>query len=174
MINRIMGVLKLDANTFEEIENDQSATMQAAIIVLVVALITGLGSGLLAEDFLSGFLAAAVSAIVGWLVWSAATYFVGTALFGGKATMGEMLRVLGYAQAPQILSFIPCVGLITWIWSLAAGFIAVRQGLDLDNVKAFLTIVVGFILVLVINFVLGLIFGVAGMGIGALTGALGG
>lgn len=174
MINRIMGVLKLDANTFEEIENDQSATMQAAIIVLVVALITGLGSGLLAEDFLSGFLAAAVSAIVGWLVWSAATYFVGTALFGGKATMGEMLRVLGYAQAPQMFSFIPCVGWIFAIWSLVAGFVAVRQGLDLDNVKAFLTIVVGFILVLAINFVLGLIFGVTMMGIGALTGALGG
>lgn len=174
MINRIMGVLKLDANTFEEIEGDQNATMQAAIIVVIVALIAGLGSGLLAENFISGFLFAAISAIVGWLVWSAATYFVGTTLFAGKATMGEMLRVLGYAQAPQILSFIPCVGLITWIWSLAAGFIAVRQGLDLDNVKAFLTIVVGFILVLAINFVLGLIFGVAGMGIGALTGALGG
>ena len=174
MINRIMGVLKLDANTFEEIEGDQSATMQAAIIVVIVALIAGLDSGFLAENFISGFLFAALSAIVGWLVWSAATYFVGTTLFAGKATMGEMLRVLGYAQAPQILSFIPCVGLITWIWSLAAGFIAVRQGLDLDNVKAFLTIVVGFILVLAINFVLGLIFGVAGMGIGALTGALGG
>ena len=174
MINRIMGVLRLDAKTFEEIENDQSATMQAAIIVMLVALITGLGSGFLAEDFLSGFLAAAVSAIVGWLVWSVATYFVGTALFAGKANLGEMLRVLGYAQAPQMLSFIPCVGWIFAIWSLVAGFVAVRQGLDLDNVKTFLTIVVGFILVLAINFVLGLIFNVSMMGIGALTSALGG
>lgn len=174
MLNRIMGILKLDSNTFEEIEHDQNATMQALIIVLAVALIGGLGSGVLSDNFIGGFLSSAISAVVGWLVWSAATYFVGTSLFGGKADMGEMMRVIGYSYAPQILAFIPCVGFLALLWSLAAGFIAVRQGLDLDNVKALLTIIVGFILVLAVNFVLALIFGVTALGIGALTGALGG
>ena len=174
MLNRIMGVLKLDANTFEEIEHDQGATMEALIIVIVVALVSGLGSGVLSDNFIGGFLSSAISAVIGWLVWSATTYFVGTSLFGGKVDMGEMMRVIGYSYAPQILSFIPCVGFLALLWSLAAGFIAVRQGLDLDNVKALLTIVVGFILVLIVSFVLGLIFGVGVLGIGALTGALGG
>ena len=38
MIDRILGVFKLDADTFEQIEHDQSATTQAALVVLVVAL----------------------------------------------------------------------------------------------------------------------------------------
>ncbi len=38
MINRIIGVLKLDSATFEEIEHDQTATTQAAMVVLAVAI----------------------------------------------------------------------------------------------------------------------------------------
>lgn len=82
--------------------------------------------------------------------------------------MGQMLRVLGFAYAPQVLSIIPCIGwLIGAIWSLIAAFIAVRQGLDLDNTKAFLTIIVGFVAIVLISAVLGLIFG----GLGALGNA---
>jgi hypothetical protein len=106
---------------------------------------------------------------IGWAIWSGVTYLVGTNLFGGKADMGEMLRVIGFAQAPQVLGIIPCVGIIGAIWSLIAGFIAVRQGLDLDNTKAFLTILIGFLVyiagVCAISSVVG--------GFGALTGAIG-
>ena len=82
--------------------------------------------------------------------------------------MGEMMRVLGFAYAPQVLSIIPCIGwLVGSIWSLIAAFIAVRQGLDLDNTKAFLTIIVGFVAIVLISAVLGIIFG----GLGALANA---
>ena len=118
--------------------------------------------------FLGSFASSFFAVIIGWLVWSAVTYFVGTSFFGGKADMGQMLRVLGFAYAPQILSIIPCIGwLIGAIWSLVAAFIAVRQGLDLDNTKAFLTIIVGFIVIVLISAVFGLIFG----GLGALANA---
>ena len=171
-MDRIIGVFKLDAAKFEEIEADKSATSQAAIVVLVIALISGLGSGLGASfmqtGFLGSFASSFLSVIVGWLVWSAVTYFVGTSFFGGKSDMGQMLRVLGFAYAPQILSIIPCIGwLVGAIWSLIAAFIAVRQGLDLDNTKAFLTIIVGFIVIILITVVFGLIFG----GLGALANA---
>jgi hypothetical protein len=172
LMNRIIGVFKLDAANFEEIEADESATSQAAIVVLVIALISGLGSGLGASfmqtGFLGSFASSFFSVIIGWLVWSAVTYFVGTSFFGGKSDMGQMLRVLGFAYAPQILGIIPCIGwLIGAIWSLIAAFIAVRQGLDLDNTKAFLTIIIGFIVIILITAVFGLIFG----GLGALANA---
>ncbi len=78
--------------------------------------------------------------------------------------MGEMLRVIGFAFTPQVLGIIPCVGAIAGaIWTLVAGFIAVRQGLDLDNTKAFLTIVVGLVVYLAISFVLNLILGPIGL-----------
>jgi hypothetical protein len=148
MLNRILGVFKLDVKTFEEIEHDTNLTLPAAIIVLVVSLVSGLGNGLfngfIHRSFFSGFLGSLIGVLLGWLLWSAVTWFVGTRFFKGEADLGQMLRVIGFAYSPMILSIIPCVGgLIGIIWAIAAGFIAIRQGLDLDDMKAFLTVVVG-------------------------------
>lgn len=164
MFEYIPGVFKLDPNTFEQIEHDQSATSQAAIIVALIALLSGFGSGFGAlisgRSFFGNFLSSFVWVFVGWLLWSVVTYFVGTTLFKGQATLDEMLRVIGFAYAPQCLAIIPCVGwLIGLIWSLAAAFIAIRQGLDLDNMKAFFTIAIGFIIVLIGNAVIAAVFG---------------
>jgi hypothetical protein len=154
MINRIIGVFRLDVATFEEIEHDPGATTQAAIIVAVVALLSALGSGIGGQiaggTFLGSFLSTLIWAFVGWILWSAVSYFVGTTFFGGQADLGEMLRVIGFAYSPQILGIIPCIGWVVGaVWSLIAGFIAVRQGLDLDNTKALLTIAVGFLVYVV-------------------------
>jgi hypothetical protein len=148
MLNRILGVFKLDVKTFEEIEHDTNLTLPAAMIVLVVSLVSGLGNGLfngfLQRSFFSGFLGSLIGVLLGWLLWSAVTWFVGTRFFKGEADLGQMLRVIGFAYCPMILSIIPCVGgLIGIIWAIAAGFIAIRQGLDLDDMKAFLTVAVG-------------------------------
>ena len=175
MFNRIVGVFKLDSNTFEDIEHDTSATTQALIVVLIVAIISGIGSGFGATisdgSFVRSFLGTLISALLGWLIWSAVSWFVGTTFFGGKADIGEMLRVIGFAYSPQVLGIIPCIGgIVGAIWSLIAGFIAVRQGLDLDNVKAFLTILIGFFFYLIVFAVLGIFVGGAGALLSGLFG----
>ena len=115
MIDRIMGVLKLDVNTFEEIEADQNALTEAAVVVAAVAVLAGLGGSIGSDRFLVTLIVSIIWAFVGWFIWAGVTYWVGTSFFDGQADMGEMLRVLGYAQAPRvlgILGFIPCVGLL--------------------------------------------------------------
>src|SRR5690606_11855663 len=103
---------------------------------LVAAIGSGIGATIADGNFISSFIGQLITTFVGWLIWSAVTYFVGTSLFGGKATLDEMLRVIGFAYAPQILGIIPCIGaIIGFIWTLIAGFIAVRQGLDLDKIS---------------------------------------
>lgn len=164
MINRIIGVFKLDVNTFEAIEHDQSATTQAAVVVAIVAILSAIGSGIGASaaggGFFLSFVGTLVWAFIGWFLWALVTYFVGTSFFGGTATVDEMLRVIGFAQAPLLLSVIPCIGaVIGAIWALIAGFIAVRQGLDLDNMKALLTIAIGFIVYIIGSAFIGLITG---------------
>jgi hypothetical protein len=179
MMDRVVGVLKLDVNTYEEIEADESATTQAAIIVTAVAVLSAIGAffgaraGNAALEALGDVdipvtmpvlsptglaLNALLGAFIAWIVWSALTYFIGTRLFGGQATMGEMLRVIGFAQAPRllnVLNFIPCLGaiiaIVTWIWALAAGFIGIRQGLDLDNGKTLVTVFLSWLVALLIN-----------------------
>jgi hypothetical protein len=161
MIDRIVGVFKLDAETFEEIEHDQSATTQAVMIVLAVSLIGALG-GLIGGGGIKGFLNPIVSTLIGWLLWSGATYFVGTSLFGGQADLGEMLRVVGFAHAPMVLSIIPCFGwIIGLLWTLAALVVAIRQGLDVDTTQAAIVGVIGFVLVFILNIAVQLIFGVS-------------
>jgi hypothetical protein len=164
MFQRILGVFKLDVNTFEEIEHDSSATTQALVIVAVVALLSGVGAGFAANigsaSFLGGFLSTLVWTFVGWFLWAVISWFVGTKLFGGQASVDEMLRVIGFAYAPQVLAVIPCIGgIVGGIWSLIAGFVAVRQGLDLDNMKALLTILVGFLFYVAGSMVINLLVG---------------
>lgn len=162
MLARIIGVFKLDAKTFEDIEHDTSLTLPAAVIVVLVSLISGVGNGLfngfVHKSFFSGFLGSLIAVLFGWLLWSVVTLFVGTRFFHGEADLGQMLRVIGFAYLPMLLSIIPCVGgVIGVIWTIAAVFIAVRQGLDLDDLKAFLTVVVGAFFYVVLNILLNLL-----------------
>jgi len=171
MIDRILGIFKLDVNTFEEIEHDSGATSQAAIIVAIVAVLSGMGSGIGASlgqgSFFISFILTLVWAFIAWILWAAVSWFVGTRLFGGQATVDEMLRVLGFAQAPLMLGLIPCIGgVIGGIWALVAGFIAIRQGLDLDNLKALFTALIGFVFVAIGYALIGSLAG----GLGAILG----
>lgn len=150
MFQRILGVLRLDVPTFEEVEHDTTATGQAAGVVAIAAVCQAIGNSLSASISGGGvgpnFLVTLIAAFIGWVVWSALTYWIGTTLYEGQADLGEMLRVIGFANAPLILAIIPCLGtLVGGIWALVAGFIAIRQGLDLDNTKTFVTIIIGFI-----------------------------
>jgi hypothetical protein len=149
-IRRIIGVFKLDPRTFEEVEHDRGATGQAALVVSIVALLTATGNSALSaisgSGFLETFILTLLWTFVGWFVWSAITYFIGVNLFAGRADLGEMLRVIGFASAPLSLGIIPCIGGIAGaLWTAAAAYVAIRAGLDLDSGRAFLTMVIGFI-----------------------------
>jgi hypothetical protein len=167
MIDRIMRVIKLDFSVFKEIEGDPNATSEAAIVVVVATLFSALGSAVRSQHFFASFLSSLVSGVIGWVVWSAVTYFVGKSMFSGKGSLEGMLRLIGYSQAPQILGIlnvIPCVG---WIGALAGGILslimgvmAVREGLDLDTGQAIIVIIVGAIGWAIVSAIIALIFGV--------------
>jgi hypothetical protein len=150
MFQRIVGVLGLKPEVFEEIEHDTGATGQAALVVLIVALLTGAGNAcyiLFVEpgNALPTILGGVVLPFVGWFLASAIVYFVGTRFFGGKADMGEMLRVIGFSMAPLALGIIPCLGgIIGTLWAMGAAFTGVRQGLDIDNTRTIFTVFLGF------------------------------
>jgi hypothetical protein len=166
-MQRVFGVFRLNVATFEDIEHDEGALGQAIIILAIVALVSGIGSGLYGLIFDGNFLASFISAFIwiflSWALWSFATFLVGTLVFKGEATYPEMLRVLGFAYTPLVLSIIPCIGpLVGGIWTLAAGFIAVRQGLDLDDMKTLATVGIGFLIYLIgwalLSWLIGFIF----------------
>ena len=153
----------------------------------IAAAAGGIGAnngGVNSGNFTSALMAmvlAVVMSIVGYYIWAYVTHFVGTRFFGGTADTGELLRTIGFAYAPNVLavfSFIPCVGpliaLVGSIWALVAGIIAVRAALDFDTGKAVLTAIIGWLIIMVVTFVLAAILGVGTAGLSAITGGLGG
>ena len=187
MINRVIRAAMLDVNFYNEAEADTSLNQEALMVVILVSIAAGIGG------FLGGIIGGSISAailglvlgvvigVVNYYIWAYVTYFVGTNLFGGTANPGELLRVLGYASGPRvlgILSFIPCVGALAalagGIWSLVAGVIAIREALDFDTGKAIITVIIGWVIIMIITFVIAAVLGVGAAGLGALGGAVGG
>ncbi len=160
LTDRMIGAAMLSVPVYEEVEADTEATVQAAIVVGIVAVASALGHWRLGPVGLVGGI---LRAYIGWAVWSAVTYYVGTWL-GGKATWGEMLRTIGFAQTPGVLlvaGIVPILGwpvmVIAWVWMLVCGIVAIRQALDFDNEtgKAVLTAVLGLVLYIVAAAIIG-------------------
>jgi hypothetical protein len=168
ILSRLLRVIKLDHTVFPEIEHDEAATTEAIIVVIGATFLAAIGQGIGAGSFWAFLLRLLIGPLVGWLLWSWVTMFIGTRLFAGDATFWGMARTLGYANAPTALGlfgFIPCIGLIislaALVLSLIVGFYAVRETLNLPTDKAILTIVIGWVLLVVVNLFVALIFGAA-------------
>ncbi|HET8524919.1 MAG TPA: YIP1 family protein [Thermomicrobiales bacterium] len=176
LVDRMIGALRLDARTFEGIEHDTGATGQAAIVVILAAIAGGIGT--VGEEGGQGFFAGIISSLIGWAVFAGFAYFVGTRLLAGPATQSswsEVLRTLGFAYTPMILTvlgFIPILGaiisLIAFIWFLAAGVIALRQALDMDTGRAVMVGVVAWLLQIVVAIIISLFLGAALFGVSSL------
>jgi hypothetical protein len=154
----MVGAARLDIDTYEEVEADTTATGQAAAVVALAGVALAIGA---ARAGLTATVGILVWQLVGWAIWSGVTYLIGSRLFHGTATWGELLRTLGFAQAPTVLAvfaIIPGIGFILLpvlsIWTLIAGVIAVRQALDFSTGKAIFTVVIGWLVLIIPRMVL--------------------
>ena len=182
MVDRMKRAVMLDATLYAEVEENANLNKEALLIVVMVSVAGGLGAligGLIGGEIGGALLSALVTVVMGvvnYYIWAYVTYFVGTRFFGGTADPGEMLRVLGYAHTPQLLSllsFIPCVGpiisLAAMVLSLIATVIALREALDFDTGKAIITGVIGWVIIVVITMIVGTVFLGGAIGLGALS-----
>ncbi len=160
--DRVKGVLFLDVKTFEEIEADTTANGQALLVVIVASLAAGLGAGI--QLGVIGLLRETIGALVGWVMWAGVTWVIGSKLLPEPQTrtdMGELLRVIGFAYAPQLFAFfafVPFIGVIVStivaFWVLAATILAVRQALDYENTwRAVAVVLIGWLIFVVIQWV---------------------
>jgi len=151
---RVIRAARLDVAIYEEVEADHTATPQAALVVCLAAAAVAIGqsnAGLVAVAY------GIVRELVGWLLWSLITFVIGAKLLRGTATLGELLRTIGFAQGPGMLSVLGAFPLISdpvrygvGTWKLAAVIVAIRQALDFDEgrfgtAKALTTAALGFI-----------------------------
>ncbi|HWP84314.1 MAG TPA: YIP1 family protein [Terriglobia bacterium] len=164
LIDRMVRAALLDSKVYEEVEQDERATLQAMTVVIVSSVAAGAGAyrggGVPAMIFV------ALAALVGWVVWAVTVYLIGTRLLPEaqtKSNLGEMMRTTGFSSSPgviRILGLIPGLGVVTvigtWLWMLATMVIAVRQALDYQNTsRAIAVCVLGWLLWIILMMLAG-------------------
>jgi hypothetical protein len=139
-VERVLGALRLDAATFDEIEHDPSALGQAAAVVVAGGIAAAIGS---AGQGSGGAFGAVIGSILGWVISVAFIWLVGVFFMEHSSDYPELLRTLGFASAPQLLLAlrgIPLLGgliaLAVFLWGLTAWVVAVRQALDVTTGRA--------------------------------------
>jgi hypothetical protein len=157
--DRVLGALRLDAETYAEIAADDAATWQAFAVLavsIVVASIPGgpdvgriIGAGGPADPLVWG-VALAFGALVGFgiiaavlVVWAGLLAAIATAGVTGpetRAAFRRLRRALGFASAPYAfaaLAAVPTVGGMLWIavlvWLVAAAVVAIREALRVST-----------------------------------------
>jgi len=164
----MIGAARLDAHTFEEVEDDHGATRQAMLVVIIVSIATAIGGLAAADQLIVGLIFGTIRGIAGWALWALVTYWVGTKILntpGTHANWGQLARTTGFAQTPgilQVFAFIPVFGgliaLIASIWQFVAMVIAVRQALDYESTwRAVGVVVIGFVIVIIPLLIIGAI-----------------
>lgn len=184
ILNGMLRAVRLDKSFYEEVEHDTSYSQDALAVVVLVSVVGALGAflgGLIARSFMAailGFILQLVLGVAGYYLWVFVAQWVGTKFFKGTGDFGEVQRALGFAYAPRflnVLGFIPIlgalVGIVAWIWSIATGFVAIRQSLDQDDTNAALTMIVSAIVVFIVTALISTIFAGLGFGAAALSGA---
>ena len=142
----MLGAAILTSAVYDELAKDRSAMPQATLVVVLASLAAS------TQDYGLGWVpmawVAAVS-LLQWLFWALIAYEVGCGLLGGQATLGTLLRALGFARIPGILVVLgPVVGgihLAAHIWTFVAGVVAVRQACGFGTFRAFITTLCGIV-----------------------------
>ena len=168
----------LDAQTYRDVEQDTNANGQAALTVVLTALASGIGA-ILSRDIIQNVLGVVISSVLQWVVFSFVAYFVGASLFSTgqtSVTPGQVLRTIGFAQAPKlflVLGIIPILGwiagLVVFFWFLAAAILALREAFEFDTGRAIGTGLVALIGILIVDIVLSLVFGIGSALFGGLS-----
>ena len=189
LTERIVGAFTFRKGIYAEVEGDTNFTQTAWIIVVVVAFLNQLGSfasGNLVNRLI-GAVVGTVFAVIGFAVGALVINWVGRAVFKAEVTFDELVRTLGLAYVWQVVGVLGILGAISTaltcvlapvmvivaILTVVAWFVAAREALDLDWVQTIVTVILGFVVMIVITLLAGLILGALGFGAAALGGLFG-
>jgi len=140
-INRVLGVIKIDADVFEEIKNDNSLIFQGAI----VALLTSIANALIAKKYVPILAAYDFPILIIIFVWMFLNWyflshlinFIGFKMFPegeAKNKYRSLLSGVGYSYSPELIKFlilcypglIKAISFGTFVWVIACQVVATK------------------------------------------------
>ncbi len=166
-LDRVIGAARVDRPTYEEVERDQGATSQAAIVVVVVAIAAAIGG---VSEGGSGLIGGALAALLGWAISAIFIFFVGTRVIPSQhveADLGQVLRTTGFAQIPGILGVVGAIPIIGWlaalvalVWGIITMVVAIQSALEASVGRAIAIAILAAILSGIVTFLIALMFGI--------------
>lgn len=186
---RIIGAFTFRSGVYAEVEKDPTFTTTAWILVAVVALLNQIGSFASSElvNWLVGAVVGTIFAVVAFAVGALVINWVGRGVYKADVTFDELVRTLGLAYVWQVVGVLGILSafsatlscilapvmVIAAILLVVAWFIAAKEALDLDWVKTIITVILGWLSLIVITAIAGIVVGLLGFGGAALGGLLG-
>ena len=139
VVTWLKRLANLDMGVFDEVRTNPAATIPGVLIAGTAMLISGIGgwlwwvvkdypaqddSPLPAMDVLvhSGLVGAALATVLWGFIWLLIVYVMLTQVFGERAYVEQLLRVMGLAAAPMALMglmFVPGISLAIGVTALA-------------------------------------------------------
>ena len=164
MLGRMIGAARLNVDTYEDVEHDSGATLQALLVVVLVSIASVVGQLIGGTDAGVGWIivSGVIRGVVSWALWALFAWLIGSTLLKTaqtEANWGQLARCTGFAQTPGILNvffFIPILGaiiyLVALVWTITCMIVAVRQSLDYtSSLRAFFVILLALIPVFILN-----------------------
>ena len=163
LVQRLRRLAMLDTSVFDEVRDDATSTLPAAVVVVAATFLMGIGGWLWWEMqsnsfyqkggtvFVKSTVFGSIIAIVLWAVWVGVTYVMLSQVFRARADVQQLVRVMGFAAAPMaigVLMVIPKLSFGIGLTAIALLFglttIAVQSATDAPAGRALAANAAGF------------------------------
>jgi len=166
----IRQALALRESIFLTVQTSRHGLWLALTVVALAGLSQALGQSLVLfinhvrpRRFILAVLFAAVSYVLGYVLWTVSVLLVGVYAFGVQVSWVAVAAAVGLSYAPQLFAFFELVpflgspiGVGLSLWSLVAILISLRAGLGLEIWEAAVTAGLGWVLLQVWRRTLGM------------------
>jgi hypothetical protein len=156
----IRQALTLNDAIFVAVQGSRHGLWTALTVVALAGVSQALGQSLVLfinhvrpRRFILSVLFAAMSYVLGYVLWSVSVYVAGVYVFGAQTGWTAVMAAVGLSYAPQLFAFFELVpflgsplGIGLSLWSLLAILISVRSGLGLELWEAAATAGLGWVL----------------------------
>lgn len=176
IFSRVKGYLLDPVATFRQSKNDEPSTVFSCFIALLLfnAILSAILATILVETIpvfatMTGgipvpvaiFLMMLVGGFIGTLVFGIWLH-LWVYLFGGRRGIMQTIHAVIYGSTPRLLfGWIPFIGFIFTLWSLALGILGVRELQEIDSLKATLAVALAVMIPVILLILLAAWFMVA-------------
>lgn len=153
--------LRMDSSIYILLQESAQGLRYAALVVTLAGISESLGQSVVLflnrvrpRRFVLAISITTVNHIVGYLLWTAVIWSVGSMLSQKEQSWHAVAVVVGLAYAPQLFAFFeltPYLGNLIWgiltLWSMVAIVVALHYGLGIETWQALLVSALGWIVV---------------------------